>query len=301
MTIEEKKKCFVIMPFSQSRPEHTKEYWDNHFNNFLKPLIESAAPLEAYRSDPLRSDIVEQIVKDLITAPIVVADLTDANPNVYWELGVRQSFTYGTITIAQQGTELPSDIGPKGTLYYVSQQSTGYTENVDFVTHFNEALKDCLSNPESPDSVVLRTITGRATLYQIVKKNENLRKLIALQEENKFNLHLLDVVKRNCDKNSGLRALKKAKECKVITARMRLVCLENLLVNRYIDAEDSFYERAQKYFDFATAFSEQLSLWSSQASPTEKWLSEHSPDLKSRIEEFNVLVETESKRISSTL
>jgi hypothetical protein len=302
MTIEEsKKKCYVIMPFSQSSPEHTEEYWNNHFNNFLKPLIESAAPLEAYRSYPLRSDIVEQIVKDLITAPIVVADLTDANPNVYWELGVRQSFTYGTITIAQQGTELPSDIGPKGTLYYVSKQSTGYTENVDFVTHFTEALKDCLSNPESPDSVVLRTITGRATLYQIVKKNENLRKLTALQEENKFNLDLLGIVKRNCDENFGLRAQNKEKECHVITARMRRVCLENLLVNRYIDADDSFYERAQEYFDFATAFSEQLSLWPSRGSHTEEWLLENSPDLKSRIKKFNALVETESKRISSIL
>lgn len=301
MTIEEKKKCFVIIPFSQSRPEHTKAYWDNHFNNFLKPLIESAAPLTAYRSYPLRSDIVEQIVKDLITVPIVVADLTDANPNVYWELGVRQSFAYGTITIAQQGTHLPSDIGPKGTLYYVSQQSTEYTENVEFVTHFTEALKDCLSNPESPDSIVLQTITGRATLYQIVKKNENLRKLTSLQEENKFNSNLLGLVKRYCDKNFGLRAQKKPKECKVITARMRLVCLENLLVNRYVDAEDSFYKHAYKYFDFATAFSEQLSMWSSDVSLTEEWLSEHSPDLKSRIEKFQLLVQTESTRISSTL
>ena len=171
MTIEEKKKCFVIMPFSQSSPEHTKEYWDNHYNNFLKPLIESAS-LEAYRSYPLRSAIVEQIVKDLITAPVVVADLTDANPNVYWELGVRQSFKYCTITIEQHGTELPFNIGRKGTLHYVSQQSTDYTENADFVTHFNEALIDCLNNPELPDSVVLQTITGRATLYQIVKKKK---------------------------------------------------------------------------------------------------------------------------------
>jgi hypothetical protein len=182
MTTAEKKKCFVIMPFSQTTLEHTKEYWDNHYDKFLKPLIESAS-LEAYRAYPLRIDIVEQIVKDLITAPIVVADLTDANPNVYWELGVRQSFKYGTITIAQRGTPLPSDIVSKGTLYYVSQQSTGYTQNVEFVTHFNEALRDCLKNPESPDSVVLQTITGRATLYQIVRKNESLRKLTALQEE----------------------------------------------------------------------------------------------------------------------
>lgn len=299
MTIEEKKKCFVIMPFSQSRPEHTKEYWDNHYNNFLKPLIESA-PLQAYRSYPLRNDIVEQIVKDLITAPVVVADLTDANANVYLELGVRQSFKYGTITIAQDGTDLAFDIGRKGTLYYVSKQSTGYTENADFIKHFNEALIDCINNPESPDSVVLQTITGRASLYQIARRDENLRKLTALQEENKFNCTLLDTIKHCCDKNFGLRALKKEKECEAVTVRMRLVCLENLLVNRYIDAEDSFYEYAHKYFDYATAFSEQLSTWAQTPRYTEEWLSKHSTELKHYIEGFSTLLETERTRILST-
>lgn len=298
MTTEQKKKCFVIMPFSETKPEHTEEYWDNHFNNFLKPLIESA-PLEAYRAYPLRSDIIEQIVKDLITAPIVVADLTDANPNVYWELGVRQSFKYGTITIAQQGTPLPSDIVSKGTLYYVSQQSTGYTENVEFITRLNEALRDCLNNPESPDSVVLQTITGRASLYQIVKKTENLRKLTALQEETKFNRKVLNFVKEQCDKNSELRAKKKANECEMVTARLRIICLENLLVNRYIDPENSFYEHANKYFVFATSFCEQLSAWEHSMSTTEVWLLKNLTELKSLTNGFSRLLKSEITRILS--
>jgi len=300
MTNEEKHKCFVIMPFSQTKPEHTKEYWDNHYTNFLKPLIETAS-LEAYRSRPLRSDVIEQIVKDLITAPIVVADLTDANPNVYWELGVRQSFKYGTITIAQQGTPLPSDIVSKGTLYYPSQQSTGYTDNVEFVRHFSEALRDCLKNPESPDSLVLQSITGRAALYQIVKRTENLRKLTALQRENRFNLTVLTSIKDICDKNSELRATKKENECKIVTSRPRLICLENLVVNRYIDTEDSFYEDAERYFWVATALSEQLSAWDSSPSVTETWLSLHSPEIKPLIELFNTRIATESERILSIL
>jgi hypothetical protein len=300
MTIEQKTKCFVIMPFSQSGPKHTDKYWDKHFNHFLKPLIESAAPLEVYRSYPLRNDIVEQIVKDLITAPIVVADLTDANPNVYWELGVRQSFRQGTITIAHQGTHLPFDIGRKGTLYYVSLRSTGYTKNVNFVKHFSAALKDCLNNPESPDSAVLQAITGRATLYQIVRKGETSRKLTALQQENKLNSTVLETVKNICDKNFGLRSLKKEEECQRLPAPLRLICLENLLVNRYLDAEDSFYEHAHHYFFYATAFSQQLSAWAQSPLDTEKWLSTHSTTLRSHIEKFATLLETETTRLLST-
>jgi hypothetical protein len=93
--------------------------------------------------------------------------------------------------------------------------------------------------------------------------------------------------------------LKREKECEAVTARMRLICLENLLVNRYIDAEDSFYEYAHKYFDLAIAFSEQLSIWSQYPSHTEEWLSKLSTDLKPFIQHFNTLVEIESKRILS--
>ncbi len=104
MASEVKQKCFVIMPFSKTSEKHTKEYWTKHYETFIKPLIESGHSLIAERSSPLRGDILRQIVTDLVTAPIVVADLTDANPNVYWELGVRQSFKHGTITIAEEGT-----------------------------------------------------------------------------------------------------------------------------------------------------------------------------------------------------
>lgn len=85
------KHCFVIMPFSQTTDEHGEEYWTAHFERFLKPTIEEVG-LEARRSEPLRGDLVSEIVKELVVCPIVIADLTDLNANVFWELGVRQSF-----------------------------------------------------------------------------------------------------------------------------------------------------------------------------------------------------------------
>ena len=90
---------------------------------FLGPLIEESGELEAYRSEPIRGDVLRQIITNLVFYPVVVADLTDNNPNVYWELGVRQSFKHGTITIAEYGTKLPFDVSvthafllPKGSL-----------------------------------------------------------------------------------------------------------------------------------------------------------------------------------------
>jgi hypothetical protein len=155
---EDKLKCFVIMPFSESSEDHDEKYWTNHFENFLKPEIEKVPNLNAQRSDELRADILKQIILNLYDSFIVVADLTDRNANVYWELGIRQSFKVKTITIAEEGTKLPFDVSTKSILFYHSNDPKGDKE---FCKKFNEALIDCIENPEKSDSIVLDTLSVR--------------------------------------------------------------------------------------------------------------------------------------------
>ena len=111
-------KCFVIMPFSESSPTRTEKYWTIHFEQFLKLEIQKVPNVEVQRSEELRADIIREIIKDLYHSDIVVADLTDLNPNVFWELGVRQTLKSGTITIAEVGAVLPFDVSTKSTLFY---------------------------------------------------------------------------------------------------------------------------------------------------------------------------------------
>src|SRR5208283_4208247 len=136
-----KKQCFVIMPFSQTSEKHTEQYWTEHFEDFLKPVIEECPQIEAHRSEPIQGDIIRQIITNLIVAPIVVADLTDHNPNVFWELGIRQSFKNGTITIAQEGTKLPFDISSKGTLFYYPDS---HIKNAKFTRNCKAIITNCL-------------------------------------------------------------------------------------------------------------------------------------------------------------
>ena len=195
---EQSRTCFVIMPFSETTKEHTEDYWTKHFNSYLKPLIEECLELEAQRSEPLRGDILRQIITDLVTCPVVVADLTDYNANVYWELGVRHSFKHGTVTIAQYGTELPFDVGAQGTLFYHPQD---HVKDADFRRRFKEAIQDCLSHPERPDSHVLETITGRGTLFEIFRRDEAMRRLDAVLSECNWNVSLLKEVMNQAQKN----------------------------------------------------------------------------------------------------
>ena len=48
--------CYVIMPFS-STSDHTEEYWTNHFEHFLKPIIEEIPNLTVRKSKAFRERI----------------------------------------------------------------------------------------------------------------------------------------------------------------------------------------------------------------------------------------------------
>lgn len=187
------------------------------------------------------------------TTSIVVADLTDANPNVYWELGVRQSFKHGTITIAEDGTVLPFDLGVKGSLSYFPNN---HIKMRAFEKQFDEAITDCLNNPDIPDSHVLETISGRGTLYQILARDESSRRLDAIVSEIIANKRVLKEIVETCNKNVEKRKKAKAEgkdeshiSVSIVTSRFHYMAAALLITSRYIDAEEAFYKIVEQYVD----------------------------------------------------
>lgn len=277
-----RKSCFVIMPFSKTSDEHTEEYWTEHFESFLKPLIEECSELEAHRSEALRGDIVRQIITQLVVSPVVVADLTDGNSNVYWELGVRQGFKHGTITIAEEGTELPFDLSAKGTLFYYPGK---YIKTAKFTRKFKKAINDCLSNPDSPDSHVLETISGRGTLFQIIHRDEAIRRVEAMISETAHNSGVVDDIYKCIKANKTARKKKKKGTRRFPVAHFRSASIELLVTTRYLEAEKSFYEWCEEYLTWLSAAKLQVSKWTRREEETEKWFIKVKKGLLTRLDE----------------
>jgi hypothetical protein len=225
--------CFVIMPFSTSTAEHTDDYWKRHFTDFLKPLIEETGALEAQRSNPLRGDILRVIIEKLITSQVVVADLTDKNPNVYWELGIRQSFKHGTITIAEVGTKLPFDVFSKATLFYYPKD---HIRDQEFRSQLRQALRDCLDHPDTPDSSVLESINGRGSLFELFRRDEAIRRIDALQSELGMHRRILAEIPRDENLKNIQNPLSRFVSLFVTPS------IELLVINRYLDESVAFYE-----------------------------------------------------------
>jgi hypothetical protein len=280
-----KASCFVIMPFSETTPVHTEDYWTKHFEDFLKPTIEQTPGVAAHRSAALRADLVTQIITDLVKSDIVVADLTDKNPNVLWELGVRQSFKSGTVTIAEKGTILPFDVYSKSTRFY-DLKDVRVME--DFGRDFPQALQDCLDSPHECDSRVLEVIGGRGTLFEIVRREENIRKLDAVESECVYNAALLDTIVENAKHNIRLR---KGDPIKMTTYRFALSAIELLVVSRYIEADKSFFELALSYMSLADAINGEISRWEwTEKKVTENWLLKLSDAMETHLHELHAKV-----------
>jgi hypothetical protein len=256
------------MPISKTTDLHTEDYWKEHFENFLAPLIKEVDPnLKVSRSQALREDILNAIIRDLIFADIVVADLTDGNSNVFWELGVRQSFTHGTITIAEAGPRVPFDLGVKGTLRYYPND---HLKNEDFRTQMKEAIRDCLEHPERADSHVLETITGRGSVFEIVHREEITRRLDGLLREIDVNKHMLKKIVETFEDNEK----KDQKDWGYPTTRFILSSVELLLTERYLDAGQAFYDLADAYHRRATNLNEEMNLWPINPQPIQTWMAD---------------------------
>ncbi|NUO81720.1 DUF1566 domain-containing protein [candidate division KSB1 bacterium] len=97
------KLCFVLMPFRNDlRTVYTEA---------IKTACDKAG-FKAVRADELIGpfNIHRDIIEYIFSSDAIIADLTDWNPNVFYELGVAHAIANKTIMIVQKGQELPFDI-----------------------------------------------------------------------------------------------------------------------------------------------------------------------------------------------
>ncbi|MFC1981320.1 hypothetical protein ACFLVN_03655 [Chloroflexota bacterium] len=143
--------CFVIMPFSGTA-SCTEDEWTQVFEQVLKPAVESAGlDYVCRRSMATRGNIVGAIVQDLNDSHVVIADLTDRNANVFYELGVRHAAKDRSILIAQKKEDIPFDL--QAYAYHVYGWKT--PEDLKALTDkIRQLLADIDSNPTRPDNPV---------------------------------------------------------------------------------------------------------------------------------------------------
>lgn len=109
--------CFIIGPIgdklSDAGTEARRSYEQAMLTleNLIEPACHEAGILEPIRADryAIAGEIPEQVFRLLRDADVVIADLTDANPNVMYELGLRHSLDKLTLQVGEN-QRLPFDV-----------------------------------------------------------------------------------------------------------------------------------------------------------------------------------------------
>ncbi len=95
--------CFVMMPFAG--------WFQSYYDDVFVPAIEDA-DLEPRRVDDLYrpSTIVHDIWRYIRQSPVMLADLTGRNPNVFYELGLAHAAGKPVLLVTQSIDDVPFDL-----------------------------------------------------------------------------------------------------------------------------------------------------------------------------------------------
>ena len=104
------KDCLIICPIG-SEGSASRMRSDKLFKHLFQPVLEELGynPIRADQIDKV-GNITSQIIDLLIEAPLVIADLSEHNPNVFYELGIRHTVRKPYIQFIAKGDRLPFDV-----------------------------------------------------------------------------------------------------------------------------------------------------------------------------------------------
>ncbi len=159
--------CFVAMPFGAKEvPGFTSLVdFDVVYDQILGPAIRTAG-MEPIRADEEQSGgfIHKAMFERLLFCPYVVADLTGANPNIFYEVGIRHAVRpFSTLLVFAKGTRLPFDVAPmRASPYELSTDGTPANANqaAELITERLRAAKTDVDTKLKLDSPLYELVDG---------------------------------------------------------------------------------------------------------------------------------------------
>lgn len=227
--------CYVIMPFSKTKT-CTEDEWTDIFEAVIKPAVEGAGlGYGCLRSEATTGNIIKKVVNSLYQANVVIADLTDRNPNVFYELGVRHTLKHRTIMIAQRRKDIPSDLHGYASHVYKWKTTIQKGELTKKLRRLLEHIEEDMDRSDNPVSDFLTERSIRILEFQ---RDENSRKLRALIKE-------LDMVAWVLEKPSREAAGTEAAEDTDVSVSVRFAmpATDHLIATQYVH-NDTFTVQA---------------------------------------------------------
>ena len=141
---ENKPFVFVLMPFST-------EFTDLYLNG-IKPACESVG-VDCERVDEklLTESILERIYSHIRQADLIVAEMTNLNPNVFYEVGYAHALYKQVILLIRDAGDIPFDLKHYPHIVHEGNPSKLRTELETKIRRCLETPNRTIPNVEAPD------------------------------------------------------------------------------------------------------------------------------------------------------
>lgn len=264
-TKTETPKCFVIMPIAD--PEG---YDKGHFKKVYEDILKVSCEKSGFQA--IRADEVQQtnlihldILQKLISAPMAICDLSNRNPNVLFELGLRQAFDKPTVLIQEVGTPKIFDIAPlRYTEYRRELKYRDVLEDQDSIAEAIKATKIATDKGDGINSIIsLLSLSSPASLREVTDNDSTRMLQIVMSEMNELRIDFRKTLKRldgkeyniinNSDSNIALNSDLEYKKIRNTLSKM-----ENL-VSQGAPVEEVQYIYDNLQFNIITLLNQPLS------------------------------------------
>lgn len=147
--------CFVISPIGEADSE-TRKRSDQVLKHVIRPAAATCG-YKAVRADEIDKPgmITSQVIQHVVNDALVVADLTERNPNVFYELAIRHALRKPLVQIIRKGEAIPFDVAGTRTIYVDHKDLDSVEAAKNEIIEQIKALERDSSDIETPISVSL--------------------------------------------------------------------------------------------------------------------------------------------------
>lgn len=152
------KTCFIISSIGEKGSE-TRELANEKFDLVFEPTLKEAGFDEVIRADKIGTpgSISYDIVTHIINSELVIADVSDLNPNVFYELAIRNAIQKPVIVIKAEGQKMPFDIYDKRAISLDMSLARQWT---DAKKELKKQIENVEKDPESASKSILTDFSG---------------------------------------------------------------------------------------------------------------------------------------------